>query len=520
MKKVLSVILLMAVLVSFATAEKPEAEKKLTLQDAILIALKNNLDLQIQKSNTQISLQDLKISQAIYVPNLNISGSTEKQLQPSTDINEGVDTKSNRTDSLSIRVSQRVPFLGGTVTFGLTNFARDTNVLNTPLNPYISAYAGATYSQPLLKNFGKLATNYNIYIADNRLKSSKLELQEQIATLVYNVEQAYWQLVLAYQELETTKMALKLSKDLLKQNEIKVKVGTAAPIEILSSKAQVAQNESNLISAEQTIQLREEALKKILNLSKDPSMLFPIDSPQVKKFKADFDDYLVEALQNRLDMKRAKIDLENQNITVKYYKNQALPNLRLETSFSSYGGGGTFWDYPRNVSPFDPSFYRTKILERTLWDAWGDVFKFSNKNYSIQLTLNMPIGFKAERANLAKSRIQLDQSLKRLRNTENTVYSEVKQVIKKLESNKKLVESTKIAEELQLETLKAEEKKLSVGISTNFEVLTTQERYANSQVSALRSVINYVLTIAEINKTLNRTFKVYNINFSDFYSNK
>jgi outer membrane protein TolC len=375
-------------------------------------------------------------------------------------------------------------------------------------------------SQPLLKGFGKLATKYNIYLSGKDYKISKLQLQQNIVNLIYEVEQAYWQLVLAYQELETTKMALQLARDTLRQNEIKVKVGTAAPIEILSSKAQVAQNESALIQREQTIQLREESLKRILNMSKEAFALFPTDKPELKDMPVDFDSYLVEALQNRLDIKQAKLELEKQNISVKYAKNQALPDLSLTAQFYAYGRGGTEWQVPPGVSPFDPGFTRIKILEAGLWDAWNEVFKMTNKNYTVTLNLSIPLGFKREKAELARARINLERTLLQLKNTENTVYSDVKQVIKKLESNKKLVDANKVAEQLQLETLKAEEKKLSVGISTNFEVLTYQNAYANARLSALRSVIDYMLTVAEITKTLNRTFKAYNINFSDYYSNK
>jgi outer membrane protein len=518
MKKVFIIAILIAVVMNVAVAQDT-AEKKLSLKDAIYHALKSNLDLQVEKTNTELALQTLKINNSIFIPNISVNGEYESSLRPSQNIYDGVDTVENVTQRLNLSVDQKIPF-GGTFSVFFGNNGTDTNSLSARLDPSITAYTGAQISQPLLKGFGQLPTKYQIYIAKNDLKSSKFQLQEQIANMVYNVESAYWELVYAHQNLDATKMALERAKDLLKQNEIKVRVGTAAPIEILSSKAEVARNESSLIQAEQTIQTREEALKRILNMSKNPEAIIPVDRPTVKDMAVNFDEFLIEALKNRLDIKRAKLDLENQNIRVKYSKNQALPTLTLNASFYTYGNAGTTWSIPPGLSPFDEGFYREVASETKLLDAWNEAFSIINKNYTIGLNLQIPVGFKKEKAQLAQARINMKKSLLQLKNTENTVYSEVKEVLKERQSNMKLVDAEKIAVELEAENLKAEEKKLSVGLSTNFEVLDYQRRYADAQTRALRSVINYMLTLSKINKTLNRTFHVYDINFNDYYNNE
>jgi outer membrane protein TolC len=515
MKKVLIFAILITVMISFAAAQDA-AEKKLTLKDAIYHALKNNLDLQVQKTNTQLALETLKINQAIFIPQLTLNASHDNSLRPSTNIYEGVATVERINNRLTMNVSQTVPY-GGTFTLFFGNSEVDTNSLSARLDPELTAWSGAQFDQPLLKNFGQLPLKYQIYIAKNDLKSSKYQLEDEIIRLVYDVESAYWELVYAHQNKEATKTALQRARDLLKQNEIKVKVGTAAPIEILSSKATVARNESALIAAERTIQTREQALKRILNMSKDPETIVPVDQPVVKDMKVDFDEFLLEALKNRTDIKRAKLDLENYNIRVKYAKNQALPTLDLSLSYYVYGNAGTTWQIPPGLTPFDEGFYREIASETNLWDAWDEAFSMINKNYTVQLSLQIPLGFKREKAQLAQARINMKKSLLQLKNTENTIYSEVREVIKEVESNRKLVDADKIAVELEAENLKAEEKKLSVGISTNFEVLQYQESYAQAQTRALRSVIDYALTLARINRILNRTLHVYNINFSDFY---
>lgn len=501
----------------FAGAE--EEKKELTLKEAIYQALKNNLDLQVQMSDAELSRQSLRINKAIFIPTLNLSGNVSESNVPSSGFLSGAEVTKDNDTSMSMTLAQQLP-IGGTLSFDVYNGRSTTNTIWSTVNPYLSSRARLTLNQPLLKNFGMIATKSEIYIASNNLKMARYQLRQNIIDLVYNVEQAYWNLVLAHQSYEATETALKRAQDLLKQNEIKVKVGSAAPIEILTAKADVASNESALIQADRNIQTAEENLKRILNMSKEPATIFPSDKPEIKKMPVDFNEFLEEGLNNRPDMERAKLDLENYKIRVKYAKNQALPELNVSAYYYTTGRGGTLYDYAPGASPLDPDFDPDTDLilqvKKSIWDSLDEVFSNLYKNYSISLNLRIPIGFAREKAQLAQAKINMKRSLLTLQNTENTVYSEIKEVIKQLEANQKLVEADRIAQELQEQRLKAEEKRLSVGLSTNFVVLDYQRQYANSQTQSLRSTIEYTMTLARINQILARTFDVYDIKFKDF----
>ena len=514
MKKTLMVIIFWGMVCSVVVSAQAPQEKKLTLKDAIYYALENNLGLQVQKARTQVAQLNFQISRAqLYLPTLTVNSSYDKSKQPSTDIYQGVDSVEEKSFTQSLGISQQTPF-GGIFSLDFSASRETTNVVTETFDPKLDTSLTASLSQPLLQNFGALATNYQIYIAANDHKISKHQLEEAIVNLVYDVESAYWELVFAHQNLDAAKTALERAKDLLKQNEVKVKVGTAAPIEILSSKANVARNESTVIQAEQAIRTREEALKRILNMSKDPFPVIPGEGPEIKDVPIDFEAFLKEALENRTDMKRAKINLESSGLTVKYRRNQALPNLLLDASYESTGVGGTTWDFTTN-NPFDPDFQRFKTEETSFKDTINEIFKLKNTVQGISLNLQTPIPFTAGRAQLAQAKIERERALLEFKEVENTVFFEVKEAIKELESNRKLVDADKIALELAGETLKAEEKKLSVGLSTNFNVLQYQQQYAAAQTQLLRSTIDYVLTQARIKRTLNRTFKAYDIKVDD-----
>lgn len=516
MKKWLSFITVFLLIGNFFIPAE-EQKKELSLKEAIYHALKNNLDLQIQMTDTEISQKTLKINKALFVPTLNISGIASETNEPASSFLSGADVITNNRMSLTLAITQQLPF-GGNISFQLENRESKSNSRWANPDPFLFSNATLSLNQPLLKGFGITATKREIYIAANNLKIAKHQLKENIINLVYSVEETYWNLVYAHQNLEATKMALQRAKDLLRQNEIKVRVGSAAPIEILTAKAEVARNESSVIQAEKTIQTTEEGLKRILNMSKEKHLIVPADKPETKKIDVDFNKFLLEGLKNRPDIEQAKLDLKNYKIEVKYARNQLLPDLQLTASYYITGQGGDLFGYLK--SPLEDDFNRETdtylLMTRNIWDSIDEVFSFLYKNHEIGLTLKIPITFKKEKAELAKAKINLKKALLSLENVENTINSEVKEVIKELEANAKLVEADNIALELQDQRLKAEEKKLSVGLSTNFIVFDYQRQYANAQTQALRSIINYNLTRAKINKILARTFEAYEIKFKEF----
>lgn len=518
MRKWLVFIISFLLIGGFLT-QAEEQKKEMALKEVIYHALKNNLDLQIQMTDAELARKTLKINKAIFIPTFEITGNFRGEVEPSEDVLTGLaGVRDQDTISLNLRVSQQLP-LGGTANFLLYNQRFKTNSLTGNPNPSLYSQARLTLNQPLLKNFGITATKREIYIATNNLKISKHQYKENIINLVYQVEEAYWNLVFAYQNLEATKMALQRANDLLRQNEIKVKVGSAAPIEILTAKAEVARNESLVIQAEKTIQTAEQNLKRILNMSKEIYTLIPSDKPEVKKIDIDFNTFLLEGLNNRPDMERAKLDLANFKIRVKYARNQLLPDLQLTANYYTTGRGGTRYVYLDNWQPyhpgFDPDLHIEEIIKTNLGDSIGQAFSNKYKNFDIRLSLQLPIIFSREKAELAQAKINLRRSLLSLKNVENTIHSEVREVIKEVEANAKLVEADRIALELQGQRLRAEEKRLNVGLSTNFIVLDYQRQYANAETQALRSVIDYNMTLAKINRTLARTLKVYDIKFKD-----
>lgn len=489
-----------------------DAIKDLTLKEAIFHALKNNIDIQIEKTNADNAGLSKEINDTIFIPNFSINAGTSETNSPSSGVLSGADINRNENFNFDLKLEQKYA-LGGTLSIELKNSRRKSNSKFSTINPVLSSELNFSISQPLLKGFGTFATKKDILISMNEHISSKHQLKRSIIDLIYNVEDYYWNLVYTIQSMEATKKSLKKARKLLKQNELRVKVGISAPIDILEAKAEVASYESQIIQAEQNVQTAENNLKKILNTTTETYTVNPVDTPETTKTSVDFNGYLLEALNNRPDIKRAKLDMENNRIRVKYSRNQMLPDLQLTASYYTTGQGGDQLIYgPGSIFEARPVI---GVVTKDVWNTINDTISNIYKNFSVRFTLNVPLSMKKERAQLRQSKLNLKSSFLSLKKVENDIYAEVKDVVKELETNLKLVESNRVALKLEERKLKAEEKKLSVGLSTNYQVLNYQRDYANAQTNSLKSIVDYKMTIAKINKVLARTFKVYKISFSD-----
>lgn len=516
MKK-LTVACLLLLFLGFAGRAQEQTIKSLTLEEAIAQALKNNLDLQIEMSNPEIYRALLNKNKAIFIPTLSFDYAGGSTTTPSSSIFTGADVEKADSLSLGFSLSQKL-LTGGSLSVSLDNSRNSTNSRFSQINPRYNSQLRLDLSQPLLKDFGLTATKRNIIVARNNRDKSLFALRQQVIDLIYTTEEAYWNLVYSHQNLEVKQKSLQLAKDLLKQNETQVRVGVSAPMDILTAQAEVAARESEALQARSQIQTYEENLRRILNVIRMPETIVPGDRPDFKVIDAEFNDFLETALKKRPDIEQVRLDLKSKNIDVRYYRNQTLPNLQLTASYFTKGLSGTPQDV--DIILINDSSASAGAVGGNLSDSLRDALKALYDNYSIGLQLSLPLVNTSARADLVQARLNLEQSLLTLKKTESTIYSEVRQIIMDLETNAKIVEANRISRELAEQKLAAEQKKLSVGLSTNYQVLQYQRDYANAQIAELKSLIDHNLALSRVSKVLGTTLETHRIEFKDFLADR
>jgi len=515
MKKIFCLLLAVGLFSSLSLAQDNDIQS-MTLEEVIQQALKNNLDLQIEMTYPEISRSLLSKSRSIFVPIVNVDFSSGENNSPSSSALTGAEIETTKNTGLTVGLVQKLP-TGGSFDVTLRNNRFSTNSRYSSYNPRFNSVLTFNLTQPLLKDFGFGPTRRGIRIAANNRQQSIFALKQQVIDLIYQTEEAYWNLVYSHQNLEVKEKSLQLAKDLLKQNEIQVRVGVSAPMDILTAQAEVAARESEALQARSQIQTYEENLRRILNISQSPAAIVPQDKPRFITLDADLNQFLLQALEKRPDIEQVRLDLKNKNIDVRYYRNQLLPDLQLAASYFTSGlsGDQLIWD----GNPFFPESKIIDVIPGGFNDSLKDAFKNLYRNFSIGVQLSIPVLNTSARADLAQARLNLKQSLLQLKKIESTIYSEVKQIVMDLGTNLKIVEANRISKELAEQKLAAEQKKLAVGLSTNYLVLQYQRDFANALIAELKSLIDYNLALSRVNKVLGVTLEKNNIEFADFLAN-
>jgi outer membrane protein TolC len=507
-------VLALAVLGQFSFGQEKK-ELSLTLEDSIARALKNNLNVAVEVISPELAGATLSLAKQFYMPTFQVGFEGNRYEQPSTWSIQNTGTYAQNFTDSSFSVEQQIP-LGGVFTAGLNYTWTRTNQLYQNFNPSYQSRLNFALTQPLLKNFGWTVSRKQILVAQNSLDVSRSQFKTTLITTVYSVEAAYWTLVGAIENLKALRQSLDLGRDLLAKTKKEVEVGQKAPIEVLNAETTVARREADILQAEAMVKRGRDQLSALLNLDADETAkgmtIVPTDKPALKPVQITYDEALQKALARRPDLEASRSDIDTGRINYTVAKNQLLPQLDLRLAKASPGLSGAQFIY----DPDNPFLPPTPGDQGSASRAFRDAFKFLYNNWTVGLTLTIPFGDVVGRANYAYAKLDLEKSQKRLKNLEQQVTLEVSDAILTLETAAKSVDAYRIARELAERQLEAEMKKLNVGMSTNYFVLTYQDALASARSLELKALVDYNVAVANIAKVTGSTLEARNISLTDY----
>src|SRR5207245_3668182 len=120
------------------------------------------------------------------------------------------------------------------------------------------------YTQPLLPNFDSDQIRQQVATSHKARELSDIQLQSVIVQTLRSVRNAYWDLVYAINNLKAQEQSLALSQQSLKDNQKRVEIGTLAPLDVLQSQAEVANNEQSVIIADAAIRAAQDNLRALI----------------------------------------------------------------------------------------------------------------------------------------------------------------------------------------------------------------------------------------------------------------
>ncbi len=479
---------------SFAQDVIDDNATALTLQQAVEMALENNLDILVSRLDTQVRAEGVTSAKGFYRPFMSATINTLDSMSPAQNQLIGAQTLSTTRSNYNFTWQQELS-TGGQYTIQWSNFRSTTNSAFSGYNPLFNTVISGQVVQPLLQNFRNDVNRQQIMVAQNGERISRYQFQIQVMNTVRDVEFAYWDLVFSIRDLDVAHRSLALAEDLLRNNRIQVEVGTMAPIDILEAEAEVAARGETVILAEEFIRTTQDILKLLINnfSSEDfwKTSYRPVDKPQLDDVKdIDMEEAVRIALERQPVLKQSQVELETRDYNVQYSRNQLMPQLDFVGGYASNGVGGTRLvrqGFATEIEVVVPGGYSNAI---------NQVFDGNFRDWSAGLNISYPLGNSRERAQHAEAQVAARQQRTIVASNQMIIAQEVRQTARAVESNRKRINVTRVARELAERRLDAEQKKFDVGTSTSFLIVQAQRDLAQADANELRALIDYAKALA------------------------
>lgn len=518
----------------------------LSIDDAVALALENNLDLDIARYNLNIAEADLlraKSGASILGVNTGIvqntpgggvgglGGTVGSGTGGTTVAAGGAGTGTNglvsstlgigapitsfdpqltgtlqldKNDTESVSVFSPVPVVaqntytsnfgyaqgfdwGGALTGSFNNTHLTTNNPTSLLTPQLGSTFQFRFTQNLLQGFGFLPNTRFIRIAKNNREISDVAFRLQVITTVDQIENMYWDLLYAYENVRVQQESLTYAQKALEDSKRQAQVGTAPPIQVVSSQSTVATDQQNLIVAQNNLQLQQLLMKNALSRSiEDPVLaeadVIPTSGMEIPQQETvvPIQDMITDALRHRAELVESRIDLQSRDINNKAVRNAMLPTLQ---AFAYYGGSGV----GGNVNPlvpacssttssfcFDPTKAPPPFRTTTTVGYGGTLNQLVNStapDKGLGLSLTIPLRNRLAQSNQVRAQLEYRQAQVRELQLENQVRIEVRNAEFDVRQNRVAVQAAQSAVDLAHQTLDADQQKLKVGLTTQTAIL-------------------------------------------------
>jgi outer membrane protein len=450
-----------------------EGPLKLSVEQTIMLALRNNRDLHVRQLGPVIAGTFEQIERGVFDPELffELTYSEERATQTARSTGTQFDVEGSDT-SAAAGVRQALP-TGTTVEAAVEQERTASN--RTPEQH--SARLGLSITQSLLGGFGPAVNLASVRQAELDAVASLHELRGFTEALVADAETAYWNYVLAKKEIEIFERSLQVAVRQRDEVELRIEVGTLPEIEAAAARAEVARRRQALIDARSLLEERRLQLLRLISPGPGGRLDYSVNTTSEPGINpqpvSDLADRLDLAQEMRPDLKEARLRLQQNRLETIVTRNGLLPRLDL---FIALGKTGF-------ADSFSESF---RAMEGNTYD------------FTAGVRLSHFVGNRAAEGRHLAGRASRRQAAEALANLEQVVRLDVRLAVNEAERTRQQISATRATRILQEETLKAEEDRFDVGTSTALQVAQAQRDLLASRIAEVEAVVNYRIALIEL----------------------
>ncbi len=489
----------------------------LTEQQAVEMALRHNIDINVERHESLFHRWAIQRRRGIYDPIATFNFRWDRDTIPATSILQGGLSLTNIVTGYDFGFEKKFSN-GGDFEVKFSGSRNRTTNFFSSLMPAIDTSLEVLFRQSLLQGFGRIAAEYQVEISRNNLDISEQEFRRRATDVVFRVQEHYWELVHALQDVQVKEKSLQLAQTILDQNRVRLEVGTVSRLDVVQAEAEVALRHEEVIRTQFNYRRTQDQLVKLMTSYRDsrefPGEIVPADPVFVPPpVSQSFDRLRAMAAEMRPELQQADLEMANQKANLDLSRDRLRPNLDLVAGYQQFGLGGT-----KIIRDFSQGFIDPPIVEIIsggVGNSLEQLFSADFYGYVLGLNLRLPIFNTEARAENAQAQIALDRVELRKESLTQLIFLEIRSALTQIEMNGARLEATRMAVHSARERLEGEEARFDVGVGTTRELIETQRDLLLAESISLRAQVDLIKSHALLDKAVGRTFDRHNIRLSD-----
>ncbi len=443
------------------------------------------------------------------------------QTQQSSTLLTGTNTLNQNTATYNFGYQQG--FLTGTfLTATFNNSHQTTNSERSNYSPQLQSTFRFQATQHLLQGFGPWVNGRFIIQAKNDRRITDSSFRQQLLYTVAQVESIYWGLVSAYEDEQAKERALTQSTQLASDNRKQLEIGTLAPLDVVNSDSAVATDQQALVASKSNLEYQQLIMKQAIarNLE-DPRLsgapVIPTDRVGLDRLPEEdmaVEDLVKEAYVNNPQIEQAVLNMKNNEITIKAFKNGLLPTVDAYAFYGSSALGGSqnpvlscSTTIGGPATPCPPG----QVPGIGYGTVFTNLFNNTSPDKGVGVSINIPLRNRVAQADQARSQMEYRQSQMRLQQ----LYAQIRiQVINgqyALTNDRAQVQAAQVARDFAAQSLDAEQKKYRLGASTTALVLQQGRNLAGADNNLIAATAAYAKDRSALGQLLSNMLDRYGI---------
>ena len=489
-----------------------EGKLRLTLADAIRLALLNNTDVRLNELPIENARLEVQRAYATFDPTSTSSFNAGRVTTPAYTQLQGAPTVSTLSQQAQFDYNQTFQ-TGTNYDLNFSSFKYATNSAFETLNPYIDSTGTVTLTQPLLRNRGLFPNRAPMVIARRNLNVSRATFTAQVNDSLLLTIQQYLTVLQARESLVVLKKSVEQAQASYDRDKRALELGAIPPFDIYRSESQVAARRVQVIQAEYSLKQAEDAFRRVIGADFDPHIrALDLDlteslEPRGDLLSLDIQQAYQQALERRPELEALRQQIDNDETAIRLAHNHLLPDLSLSAFYTTNGISGNSY----NIATTPPALISTGGLVDTLSQMKG--FDFPSYGFTVQLRL--PIRNRAAQADLGEAMVSRRRDLYLQRQEGQQLWQEVKNAVHQVEQAELSIAAAKVSQDLAQKTLEAEQRKYELGASQIFFVLDAQTQFAQAELSLVQAQIGYQQAVAGVEHATGTLLENHKVKIED-----